>query len=55
MLVNQHIYGTYGYTAPILHLQRKAGFDLFHTYLRSLDLVWNEDSRPIDKTSEQNC
>jgi hypothetical protein len=44
MLVNQHIYGTYGYMAPILHLQRVDGADLFDTYLKSLDLVWTEES-----------
>lgn len=32
MLVNQHIYGAYGYIAPILHLQRKPGQDMFDTY-----------------------
>jgi transcriptional regulator with XRE-family HTH domain len=47
MLVNQHIYGTYGYLAPILHLQRKAGHDLFDTYMRSFDLVWHEEARPV--------
>lgn len=44
MLVNQHIYGTYGYIAPILHLRKVPGCDLFDTYLRSLDLVWSEES-----------
>jgi hypothetical protein len=44
MLVNQHIYGTYGYMAPILHLQKMDGADLFDTYLKSLDLVWTEES-----------
>jgi phosphatidylserine/phosphatidylglycerophosphate/cardiolipin synthase-like enzyme len=46
MLVNQHIYGTYGYIAPILHLKRQVGADLFDTYMRSLDLVWEEESHP---------
>jgi phosphatidylserine/phosphatidylglycerophosphate/cardiolipin synthase-like enzyme len=36
MLVNQHIYGTYGYIAPILHLRKVPGCDLFDTYMRSL-------------------
>lgn len=44
MLVNQHIYGTYGYIAPILHLRKTAGADMFDTYMRSLELVWNEES-----------
>jgi hypothetical protein len=41
MLINQHIYGTYGYLAPILH-QESDGGDLFSTYARSADLVWAE-------------
>jgi hypothetical protein len=47
MLVNQHIYGTYGYIAPILHLRKQPGCDLFDTYMRSLDLVWDEESHDI--------
>jgi phosphatidylserine/phosphatidylglycerophosphate/cardiolipin synthase-like enzyme len=45
MLVNQHIYGTYGYMAPILHLRRTDG-GLFDMYQRSFELVWNEESNP---------
>jgi hypothetical protein len=48
MLVNQHIYGTYGYIAPILHLRKTAGADLFDTYMKSLELVWREESHSID-------
>lgn len=44
MLVNQHIYGTYGYIAPILHLRRKPGGDLFDTYMRSFDRIWDDES-----------
>jgi hypothetical protein len=44
MLVNQHLYGTYGYVAPILHLQKHPDSDLFDTYMRSLELVWDEES-----------
>lgn len=47
MLVNQHIYGTYGYIAPILHLRKVAGGDLFETYMKSFELVWSEDSYNI--------
>ncbi|HEX3779126.1 MAG TPA: hypothetical protein VHX38_05635 [Pseudonocardiaceae bacterium] len=47
MLVNQHIYGAYGYIAPILHLRRTPGLDLFETYLKSFDLIWSEESRDI--------
>lgn len=42
MLINQHIYGTYGYIAPILHLQKVEGSDLFETYMRSFEMVWNQ-------------
>jgi hypothetical protein len=42
MFINQHIYGTYGYLAPILHLRSTEGSDLFSTYERSADLIWDE-------------
>lgn len=42
MLVNQHIYGTYGYVAPILHLRRVEGGDLFDTYAKSFERIWQE-------------
>ncbi len=44
MLVNQHLYGTYGYIAPILHLRKAPGADLFDTYMRSFDRVWDDES-----------
>ncbi|MGH4020848.1 MAG: helix-turn-helix domain-containing protein [Pseudonocardiaceae bacterium] len=47
MLVNQHVYGTYGYMAPILHLRSVENCDLFDTYARSFELVWSEESYPI--------
>jgi transcriptional regulator with XRE-family HTH domain len=40
IFVNQHIYGIYGYLAPILHLREVQGSDLFATYTRSTDLIW---------------
>jgi hypothetical protein len=42
MFINQHIYGTYGFLAPILHLRESTGGDLFSTYARSADLIWSE-------------
>ncbi len=48
MLVNQHIYGTYGYLAPILHLRRIEGCSFFDTYVRSFELVWQEESYPVN-------
>lgn len=40
MLVNQHIYGTYGYIAPLLHLRRVDGSSFFDTYVKSFERVW---------------
>jgi hypothetical protein len=40
MLLNQHAFGVYGYMAPILHLRRCPGGDLFDMYAESLDRVW---------------
>jgi hypothetical protein len=48
MLVNRHIYGTYGYIAPILHLRKVPGCDLFDTYMRRLELLWNEEAYPYE-------
>lgn len=50
MLINQHIYGVYGYLAPILHLRRVEGGNLFDTYAQSFERVW-ADSYPMDATS----
>ncbi len=50
MMINQHIYGTYGYLAPILHLRKVDTGDLFATYERSFGLVW-EKSRPYELAS----
>lgn len=40
MLVNQHVYGMYGYMAPILHLRRIEGGDFFDMYIKSFERVW---------------
>ncbi len=45
MMINQHIYGTYGYMAPILHLRKVETSDLFATYEKSFDLVWENSER----------
>jgi hypothetical protein len=42
MVINQHVYGTYGYCAPVLHLRRTHPGGLFDTYARSFDLAWEE-------------
>jgi hypothetical protein len=54
MLVNQHIYGAYGYIAPILHVRRVSGADLFETYLKSFDRIWNDESFDIKDSATAN-
>ena len=49
MLVNQHVFGMYGYMAPILHLRRMEGGDFFDMYVRSFERVW-EVSSPIEES-----
>lgn len=41
MLVNTHAYGVPAAFAPILHLRRISGGDLFDTYTTSFDRVWS--------------
>jgi hypothetical protein len=41
MLVNVHVYGFPAAHAPVLHLRRLAGGDLFDTYMESFDRVWS--------------
>jgi hypothetical protein len=53
ILVNQHIYGTYGYLAPILHLRRTTGADLFETYMKSFELIWQEESYSIQVNEQK--
>jgi transcriptional regulator with XRE-family HTH domain len=50
MMVNTHLYGTYGYIAPILHLRRIEGADLFDTYAASFERVW-ETAAPIEESN----
>ena len=47
MLINQHVYGMYGYMAPILHLRKIEGGDFFDMYIQSFERVW-EISTPIE-------
>jgi hypothetical protein len=49
-LINQHVYGMYGYMAPILHLRRMDGGDFFDMYVRSFERVW-EVSSPIEESN----
>jgi transcriptional regulator with XRE-family HTH domain len=41
MLVNAHVYGFMAVHAPLLHLRRLSGGDLFETYSASFENVWN--------------
>jgi hypothetical protein len=50
MLINQHVYGMYGYMAPILHLRRMEGGDFFDMYIRSFERVWDVSS-PIEDSN----
>lgn len=46
MLVNTHIYGFMPAHAPLLHLRRLSGGDLFETYSESFENVWNSAAPP---------
>jgi transcriptional regulator with XRE-family HTH domain len=50
MLVNHHVYGMYGYMAPVIHLRRMDGGDFFEMYMRSFERVW-EVSSPIEDSN----
>jgi len=49
MLINQHVYGMYGYMAPILHLRYIEGGDFFSMYIRSFERIW-EIGSPIEQS-----
>ncbi len=40
MLVNTHVYGVGAFLAPVLHLRRVSGGDMFSTYADSFERVW---------------
>ncbi|HEV8556972.1 MAG TPA: DUF5919 domain-containing protein [Actinophytocola sp.] len=46
MLVNTHVYGFAAGHAPLLHLRRLTGGDLFETYSESFDSVWSAAKPP---------
>ena len=50
MLVSQHVFGMYGYMAPVLHLRRMDGGDFFDMYIRSFGRVW-EISSPVQESA----
>ncbi|MGH3026023.1 MAG: XRE family transcriptional regulator [Gaiellaceae bacterium] len=41
VLVNAHLYATNAYVAPVLHLRRLDGGELFANYARSFEAVWD--------------
>lgn len=47
MLVNHHLYGIFGYLAPLLHLQRSTDGGLFDQFQTSFDRVWHTSGSPI--------
>jgi transcriptional regulator with XRE-family HTH domain len=52
MLVNPHVLGAAANAAPILHLRRLLGGDLFATYRDSFESVWSSAS-PLDSPIEE--
>lgn len=50
MLINQHLYGMYGYMAPILHVKNLPAGDFFDMYARSFERVW-EVGYPIEESN----
>jgi transcriptional regulator with XRE-family HTH domain len=51
MLANGHVFGVGAYLAPVLHLQRVPGGELFDTYAESIEKVW-ESARPISSPTD---
>jgi phosphatidylserine/phosphatidylglycerophosphate/cardiolipin synthase-like enzyme len=47
MLVNHHLFGIYGYLAPLMHLQRADEGGLFDMCRASFDRVWHLSGSPI--------
>ncbi|MFI9783234.1 helix-turn-helix domain-containing protein [Kitasatospora sp. NPDC051984] len=46
LLVNGHVYGVGAFMAPVMHLTRVPGGELFSTYAASIEKIW-ESSRSI--------
>jgi hypothetical protein len=47
MLVNLHMFGSYGYQAPLLHLKRTTDRDMFDLYQASFERMWHVSGSPI--------
>ncbi|WP_329174689.1 helix-turn-helix domain-containing protein [Streptomyces decoyicus] len=52
LLANGHVYGVGAYLAPVLHLQRVPGGELFETYAESVERVW-QSARRISSPTER--
>ncbi|MEU8521687.1 helix-turn-helix transcriptional regulator [Streptomyces sp. NPDC048577] len=50
MLANGHLYGVGAYMAPVLHIQRVAGGELFDAYAESIERVWESARRITSPT-----
>jgi transcriptional regulator with XRE-family HTH domain len=50
MLVNTHLYGTPAHMAPVMHLRRVTGAELFSGYLESFERVWAV-AKPLDSAT----
>ncbi|WP_165985020.1 helix-turn-helix domain-containing protein [Streptomyces sp. YIM 98790] len=55
MLANGHIYGLGAYMAPVLHLQRVPGGELFDSYAESLERIWDGARRITSPTDLEGC
>ncbi|MGW2772963.1 helix-turn-helix domain-containing protein [Streptomyces olivaceoviridis] len=51
LLANGHLYGVGAYMAPVLHLRRVPGGELFDAYAESVERVW-ETARPISSPAD---
>jgi hypothetical protein len=47
MLVNPHLFGIYGYLAPLMHLRRTGDGGMFDLFRSSFDRVWHLSGSPI--------
>jgi len=48
MLVSAHVYGLAGTHAPVMHLRRIAGGEMFETYRRAYERVWSSSHDASD-------
>ncbi|MFJ3547948.1 helix-turn-helix domain-containing protein [Streptomyces sp. NPDC090114] len=51
LLANGHVYGVGAYLAPVLHLQRVPGGEMFDTYTESVERVW-QGAQPISSPTD---